>query len=223
MFLRLLFVLLVMLNIVAGAWLFLGQPYTHVPPATDPGVPELRLLSELPEQAATAAPAVVAPTPAPTAATADASAAPRCLTIGPFDTPHDLQQARNALAPVATRMRSRQEQVAQSRSWWVYLPAPGNRAQALALTRQLAAHGISDYFVVSSGDQPNTISLGLFKDQDNARKRRADVAAAGFPARVTERTETVPQYWLDLVTTDRADWRPLIHADGVGSHSMSCF
>ncbi|MDE2087503.1 MAG: SPOR domain-containing protein, partial [Xanthomonadaceae bacterium] len=109
MFLRLLFVLLVMLNIVAGAWLFLGQPYTHVPPATDPGVPELRLLSELPAQAATAAPAVVAPAPtAPTAATADASAAPRCLTIGPFDTPHDLQQARNALAPVATRMRSRQ-------------------------------------------------------------------------------------------------------------------
>ena len=121
-------------------------------------------------------------------------------------------------------MRSRQEQVAQSRSWWVYLPAPGSRAQALALTRQLAARGISDYFVVSSGDQPNTISLGLFKDQDNARKRRADVAAAGFPARVTERAETAPQYWLDLVTTgDDADWRNLIHADGVGSHSMSCF
>lgn len=225
MFLRLLFVLLVMLNIVAGAWLFLGQPYTHVPPATDPGVPELRLLSELPAQAATAAPAAVVPTPAPApaTATADASAAPRCLTIGPFDTPHDLQQARNALTPVARRMRSRQEQVAQSRSWWVYLPAPGSRAQALALTRQLAAHGISDYFVVSSGDQPNTISLGLFKDQDNARKRRAGVAAAGFPARITERTETVPQYWLDLVTTQGADWRNLIHADGVGSHSMSCF
>ena len=55
MFLRLLFVLLVMLNIVAAAWLLLGQPYAHVPPATDPGVPELRLLSELPAQPATAA------------------------------------------------------------------------------------------------------------------------------------------------------------------------
>lgn len=227
MFLRLLFVLLVMLNIVAGAWLFLGQPYTHVPPATDPGVPELRLLSELPAQAATAAPAsnVAAPAPAPVAANANAPAAPlHCLTIGPFATPHDLQQARSALAPVARQMRSRQEQVAQSRSWWVYLPAPGSRAQALALTRQLAAHGISDYFVVGGGDQPNTISLGLFKDQDNARKRRASVAAAGFPAaRLTERSETAPQYWLDLVAAGDTDWRNLVHADGVGSHSMSCF
>ncbi len=226
MFLRLLFVLLVMLNIVAGAWLLLGQPYAHVPPATDPGVPELRLLSELPAPAATVAHAasVAVPAPAPVAANAPAPAAPRCLTLGPFATPHDLQQARNALAPLTRRMRSRQEQVAQSHSWWVYLPAPGSRAQALALTRQLAARGIQDYFVVSGGDQPNTISLGLFKDQDNARKRRADVTAAGFPARVTERTESTPQYWLDLVA-DRSgfDWRSHIHADGVGSHSTSCF
>ncbi|HKR75772.1 MAG TPA: SPOR domain-containing protein [Rhodanobacter sp.] len=226
MFLRLLFVLLVMLNIVAAAWLLLGQPYAHVPPATDPGVPELHLLSELPAQTATAAVAgsVAAPAPATAAADANAPAELRCLTLGPFATPHDLQQARNALAPLTQRMRSRQEQIAQSRSWWVYLPAPGSRAQALALTRQLAARGIKDYFVVSGGDQPNTISLGLFKDQDNARKRRADVAAAGFPASLTERTESAPQYWLDLVT-DRSgfDWRSRIRTGGVGSHSTSCF
>jgi len=231
MFLRLLFVLLVMLNIVAGAWLLLGQPYAHVPAATDPGVPELHLLSELPAPAVTTAPAssVAAPAasvPAP-AATSAGTAAPadlRCLTLGPFATPHDLQQARAALVPVTRSMRSRQEQVAQTRSWWVYLPAPGNRAQALALTKQLAAHGIGDYFVVGGGDQPNTISLGLFKDQDNARKRRTEVTGAGFPARITERSETVPQYWLDLVSeSGRFDWRSRVHADGVGSHSTSCF
>lgn len=226
MFLRLLFVLLIMLNIVAAAWLLLGQPYAHVPPATDPGVPELHLLSELPAQPVTAAVAdsVAAPAPAPAAANANAPAQLRCLTLGPFATPHDLQQARSALTPLTRRMRSRQEQVAQSHSWWVYLPAPGSRAQALALTRQLAARGLKDYFVVGGGDQPNTISLGLFRDQDNARKRRADVIAAGFPARITERTESAPQYWLDLVT-DRSgfDWRSRIRADGVGSHSTSCF
>jgi len=226
MFLRLLFVLLIMLNIVAAAWLLLGQPYAHVPPATDPGVPELHLLSELPAQAATAAVAdsVAALVPAPVAANANAPTELRCLTLGPFATPHDLQQARSALTPLTRRMRSRQEQVAQSHSWWVYLPAPGSRAQALALTRQLAARGLKDYFVVGGGDQPNTISLGLFRDQDNARKRRNDVTAAGFPARITERTESVPQYWLDLVA-DRSgfDWRSRIRTDGVGSHSTSCF
>ncbi|MEY2169574.1 MULTISPECIES: SPOR domain-containing protein [unclassified Rhodanobacter] len=226
MFLRLLFVLLIMLNIVAAAWLLLGQPYAHVPPATDPGVPELHLLSELPAPTTTAtvADSVAAPAPAPVAADANAPAELRCLTLGPFATPHDLQQARSALTPLTRRMRSRQEQVAQSHSWWVYLPAPGSRAQALALTRQLAARGLKDYFVVGGGDQPNTISLGLFRDQDNARKRRNDVTAAGFPARITERTESVPQYWLDLVA-DRGgfDWRSRIRTDGVGSHSTSCF
>ncbi|MBD8898916.1 SPOR domain-containing protein [Rhodanobacter sp. DHG33] len=237
MFLRLLFVLLVMLNIVAGAWLLLGQPYAHVPMATDPGVPELHLLSELPAQAATTEPAAgvatsATPAPAPAATnvdganTSDANAPVelRCLTLGPFATPHDLQQARTALTPVTRRMRSRQEQVAQSRSWWVYLPASGSRAQALALTKQLAAHGINDYFVVGGGDQPNTVSLGLFKDQDNARKRRTEVATAGFAARIAERTETVPQYWLDLVAEGRGfDWHRRIRSDGVGSHSTSCF
>lgn len=232
MYLRLLFVLLVMLNIVAAAWLLLGQPYGHVPPATDPGVPELRLLSELPSPAATPAAATAASVPASTPAPALASAAKpadavpklRCLAIGPFATPHDLQQARSTLAPLATRTRTRQEQVSQSHGWWVYLPAPGSRAQALALARQLAASGLKDYLVVGGGDQPSTISLGLFKDQDNARKRRAEVTAAGFPARIVERTENTPQYWLDLVSTrGDLDWRSRIRADGVGSHSTSCF
>lgn len=238
MFLRLLFVLLVTLNIVVGAWLFLGAPYPHVAPATDPGVPELHLLSEVPAAAATT-PATSAAASTPTVADATSAAEPapkptpakpavpaplRCLALGPFATPHDLQQARNALTPYTRRTRSRQEQVSQSRSWWVYLPASPSRTQAIAATRQLADKGINDYFVVSGGDQPNTVSLGLFHDQDNAKRRRAEVAAAGFPARITERTETVPQYWLDLVT-DRSDldWRTRIKVAGVGSHTTACF
>lgn len=226
MFLRLLFVLLVTLNIVAGAWLWLGQPYAHVPAATDPGVRELHLLSEMPTPAATAAvPALPAPAvterPEPAGKPAPEM---RCLTLGPFATPHELQQARSALTPFASRMRSRQELAAQSSSWWVYLPSPGSRAQALAVTQQLAAHGIKDYFVVGGGDQPNTISLGLFHDQDNAHHRRDQVIAAGYPARINERTETVPQYWLDLVASGPGiDWRSRIRGSGVGSHSTSCF
>ena len=232
MFLRLLFVLLIALNIAVGAWLLLGQPYARGGSATDPDVAELRLLSELPEPAATA------PTPSPMAATSVATAATAplppaqralsysCLALGPFTTPQDLRNARLTLASQATRMRSRQEQANQTSGWWVYLPSAGSRAQALALARQLAARNIGDYFVAgSSGDQANTISLGLFKDPANARKRRDDVIAAGFPARMSERSESVPEYWLDLVVPDgaRFDWRSRIHGASVGSHSASCF
>jgi hypothetical protein len=252
MFLRLLFILLSALNIAVGAWLLLGQPYQHVRRPVDPGVPQLELLSEMPQAAATVEPAA-APTEPPPAPAADvapgadalASNSPvgdvpvadapkppepaaithRCLAIGPFATPQDLRNARQAVGPQATRMRSRQEQTSQSSGYWVYLPASGSRALALEQARQLGARHIQDYFVVSAGDQPNTVSLGLFKDPANARKRRDEVVAAGFPARMSERIETTPEYWLDLVVPDtpRFEWRNRVRTAGVGSHSTGCF
>jgi hypothetical protein len=223
MFLRLLFVLLSALNIAVGAWLLLGQPYARGGNPSDPGVTELRLLSELPEPAPTATASATLTDAA--LATPQRNLSYSCVALGPFTTPQDLRSARQALGPQATRMRSRQEQASQTSGWWVYLPATGNRAQALEQARQLAAHGIGDYFVVSSGDQPNTVSLGLFKDPANARKRRDEIIAAGFPARMSERSESVPEYWLDLVIADSSgfDWRSRISASGVGSHSTGCF
>lgn len=247
MVLRLLLVLLVALNIAVGAWLLLGQDDAHGRSASDPGVPTLHLLTERPAPpastpaAANTAPAIVASAPANPATPATKTPAPpvapeaanpsrpvsyTCISLGPFATPADLHSARNALTAQAARMRSRQEQTTQTRGWWVYLPASASREQALAQARRLSAANIGDYFVVGSGGQPNTISLGLFKDPANARKRRDEVAAAGFPAQMTERTETVPEYWLDLAVADgaRFDWRSRLHSSaGVGSHSTGCF
>ncbi|HJW06148.1 MAG TPA: SPOR domain-containing protein [Rhodanobacter sp.] len=227
MFLRLLFVLLTALNIAVGAWLLLGQPYARGGMPSDPGVTELRLLSEMPvpAPAATAAMPAAATAAAPAMATPPRNLSYSCLALGPFATPQDLRSARQALSAQTVRMRSRQEQTSQTSGWWVYLPAAGSRAQALAVARQLAARNINDYFVVSAGDQPNTISLGLFKDPANARKRRDEVAAAGFPARMSERSESVPEYWLDLVVADGGnfDWRSRVRTAGIGSHSTGCF
>ncbi|MEO9079080.1 MAG: SPOR domain-containing protein [Rhodanobacter sp.] len=220
MFLRLLFILLVALNIAVAAWLLLGQPYAHVGSPTDPGVAELHLLSELPASGATPSDFGV-----PGGAAVDATHSYSCVTLGPFGTQQDLRNARQALASQVARTRSRQEQANQATGWWVYLPAAASRNQALEQARQLGAHNITDYFVVGSGDQANTISLGLFKDPANARKRLSEIVAAGFAARMSERSESVPEYWLDLVVADGSplDWRKYINASGVGSHSTSCF
>jgi len=242
MFLRLLFVLLIALNIAVGAWLLLGQDDVHGRSATDPGVPELQLLSEhpaapattasTPAPAATVAAAEPASTPSPPTAVAPAPApAPTppkptsytCIALGPFATQVDMRNARSSLSSQAARMRQRQEQTTQSTGWWVYLPGGGSRDKALELGRRLSAANVGEYFIVSSGDQSNTISLGLFKDPANARRRRDQVIAAGFPAQMNERTESVAEYWLDVVIPDggHADWRNRVK--GVGSHSTGCF
>ncbi|MEO5811040.1 MAG: SPOR domain-containing protein [Rhodanobacter sp.] len=217
--LRLLFVLLSALNIAVAAWLWLGQPYAvDARPASDAGVPTLRLLSELPPAAATVAPVALAGDEAIT------SSALRCLALGPFMTPQDLRVARQLLAAQTTRTRARQELVARDSSWWVYLPPAANRAQALATARQLANRQISDYFVVSSGPQPNSVSLGVFKDPANATRRRNQVVAAGFPARMDERVESRPEYWLDMVvaTGTQVDWGA-VRTRTVRAHSIGCF
>ncbi len=216
MILRLLFVALSALNIAVAAWVWLGQPYAaRARPATDPGVPELQLLTDLPA----AASSVVL-----TAGTDSTTTYQRCLALGPFPSPQDLRRTRQALARVALRMRFRQEQVAQPSVWWVYLPPGATRTQALATARQLDTRHIVDYFVVSAGEQPNAISLGVFRDADNARRRRDAIIAAGFPARMTERVRTGPQYWLDIVLPAG---KPLdlarLGADAVRSHTTGCF
>jgi hypothetical protein len=235
MLLRLLFVLLIAFNIAVGAWLLLGQNDTHARLAADPGVPKLHLLSELPPPSTSVAQSASSSASVPAPASSANPLAPQpstntlsyaCMAIGPFATQEDLSIARNALESQVQRMRARQEQTTESRGWWVYLPPTSSHAAALAEARQLAAKNIQDYFVISgAGDDQNTVSLGLFKDPANARKRRDQIAAAGFPAQMSERTEAVPEYWLDLIPVDstRFDWRSRIHDPAIGSHSTGCF
>lgn len=79
MFVRVLFLLLVALNLGAGAWLLFGhEPGRTPPPATDPGVPELRLVAEA-RRAAPAPPAAQRARVAPPTTSALVAAAPSSL------------------------------------------------------------------------------------------------------------------------------------------------
>ena len=224
MFVRLLCLLLLALNLGAAAWLVFGKPVAQPwPPVTDPGVPELRLLSELPKGAHLQAPAPALPaaaastaTPiAPMAATsvaavaassvvASAAAHDECTTLGPFDTTVDMRVAMKALSPHVARIQYHEEQVQQSRGYWVYLPAAASREAALEAARNLAARNVHDYYVVTAGDQQNMISLGLFNDEVNADKRVAELAAKGVKASIKQRFDTTAAYWVDFAVPPQA-------------------
>jgi hypothetical protein len=284
MLLRLMFVLLIALNIAVAAWLLLGESGTHAVDPVDKGVPKLKLLAELPAPASTApavsgsaatsalaaaaatparasterttavatppvASAPVAAKPAPREpekkAPAESSATPaalasastasaptsakrsyRCLAIGPFTNQVDLRSTRTALAPRTVRSRQRQEQTSESHGWRVFLPAQATRDLALAQARRLEAKGVKDYFVVSAaGELQNSVALGLFHDPANAKKRRDEVIAAGFPARMSERTEVTPVWWLDVVVPDdaNADIRRGIRSPAASAKPTGCF
>lgn len=198
MFYRLLFLLLIAFNIGVAAWLAFGRaPVVPLPPATDAGVPELKLLSE---RAGASMPSVPAPEAHAT------QAGDRCESIGPFPTQVDMRAAMQALTPHVPRIQYREEQAHQSRGFWVYLPALPTRDAALATARALSAKNVRDYYVVTAGDQQNTISLGLFHDNANAERRRAEIAALGFKAQVSQRMETLPVYWVDFALPSQPDF-----------------
>lgn len=204
MFVRLLFLLLLALNLGAGAWLLFGRaPARALPPVSDPGVTELRSLSERPAKAAapdTSAPAAPAVTET-------------CRTLGAFTTAVDMRAAMQALSPHVARIQYREEQVSQSHGFWVYLPPAADREAALDEARKLAGKGINDYYVVTAGDSQNTISLGLFDNESNAQNRVSELQQLGFPAQVKQRVDTEPAYWVDYavktgVPFDWQTWLP---------------
>jgi len=221
MFARIVFLLLLALNIGVACWLYFApQSSASQLPATDRGVPKLVLLSEQ-EHVGEASAAELATAPESPADLRNDT----CTSIGPFGTQADMRGALNALTPLVSRIQYREAHATETRGYWVYLPAMSSREQALTIARQLSAKGVRDYYVVTAGDQQNTISLGLFRDKGNAEKRRAEVAALGFTPELVTRTEELPVYWVDFATDPQHpfDWRTRVTQRDVREEAVTCF
>jgi len=205
MFVRVLFLLLLALNIGAACWLYFApRAPVAATPAADTGVAKLVLLSENDRSTPTGAAAASTPS----ARSAD-SKKETCLSIGAFSTQADMRAAMKALTPLVARVQFRETRVTEVRGYWVYLPAPANRERALDFARQLSSKGISDYYIVTAGEQPNAISLGLFHESGNAEKRLNEIRALGFKPEMTQRSDEVPIYWVDVaqIGDTPLDWR----------------
>ena len=222
MLVRVLFLLLLAMNIGGGCWLYFApQRHAAASPVTDAGVPKLVLLSER-ERPGEANAAELASAPESAADLRNDT----CLSIGPFPTQADMRAAFNALTPVVARIQYREAHATETRGYWVYLPALASREQALTAARQLSSKGVRDYYVVTAGDQQNTISLGLFHDQANAEKRRNEIAQLGFRPEMVARTEELPVYWLDFAQDSHnpVNWRGRVsNQPDLRQQTVTCF
>ena len=222
MFARVLFLLLLALNIGGACWIaFAPKAAVSVPAITDPGVPALVLLSE--RDAGTSSTPLADQSGG---ATAPASTSDVCQSIGPFQTQSDMRASFNSLTPLVKRIQYRNENATQSRGFWVFLAAMKTREDALGVARQLSAKGVRDYYVVTAGEQLNTISLGLFREQANAERRKAEIAGMGFEPQLIQRTEELPVYWIDYARAADSsfNWRNHVgNASGLEERTIDCF
>lgn len=124
---------------------------------------------------------------------------PQCFSVGPFADAAAADAARAKLLPLAQKVSSRTlSGGGTSRGWRVYLPTASAEA-AQATAQRIRAAGFNDLFVMSGADA-NAIALGRFRSEESARRRGAELSAAGFAVKVEALGEGSGQVWLDAAT-----------------------
>jgi hypothetical protein len=181
---RLLFLLLLLANLAFYVW---HQQQELGPSSSAPadagGVARLELLHERPRAHRTGA--------------QEGTLSLRCGSIGPFATDQQAGRIAEQLRTAGLRVQPRTAERYEPAGHWVYLPPAADRESASRVSRELAARGVSDYYVVTTSERENAISLGLFRDKWRAEERAAAMRAQGFAPEIEERYQTRFEYWLD--------------------------
>jgi hypothetical protein len=229
MTLRASLVLLVVLNVGVALWWALRSDAPPAPAEDAPsGIARLQLLSERAEPRPVSTSARVAASADTPASPMPASQPPaptppeRCYSAGPFADTAALDAARATLAPMASRVRSRELRENGGRGWRVYLPAAADRAAADANAQRLRAAGFTDLVVVGDGAEAHSVALGRFSTEARARAHAGALQAAGFAAKAEALGESRSRYWLDLAAGPTFDPNRARRTAGASLRSIDC-
>lgn len=165
-------------------------PATATPPASSKPVEPVKS----PEPVAT----IAKPAPEPVAEKPAAPAAPpRCLALGPFADRAAATAAQGRAGNLLSQVRLREQPAASgSARYRVLLPAAASRDDAQATVKRIVAAGLSDYYIISQGEETNAIALGQYRNREGAERRMAAVQAAGFQPRLVASGDA-GQWWLE--------------------------
>jgi hypothetical protein len=184
------FLALLLMNLAYFAW----AEWIDVPKPTPVNIaaeklPRLKLVSELPPAASTAA-------PRRTAYNEVSDTAP-CMSVGPFADILSSAQAAEILKAKGFEPRQRAAVGDMLAQYWVSVAGAKTDADAQRALKTLSEHGIKD--AEAMPDDPNhVISVGLFTDRERAQKRADAVRQLGLAADVSERQLPAAEYWVDL-------------------------
>ncbi len=140
-----------------------------------------------------------APAPAPEKPVTPPVAAepPRCIALGPFADRAAASSAQGKAGNVISQVRLREQPAASgSARFRVMLPAAASREEAQATVKRIVAAGLSDYYIISQGEDINAVALGQYRNREGAERRMAAVQAAGFQPRLVASGDA-GQWWLE--------------------------
>ncbi|WP_367381084.1 SPOR domain-containing protein [Stenotrophomonas cyclobalanopsidis] len=122
---------------------------------------------------------------------------PRCVALGPFADRAAAVAAQGRAGKLLAAARLREQPAASgSTRYRVLLPAAASREEAQATVKRIVAAGLSDYYIISQGEESNAVALGQYRNREGAERRIAAVQAAGFQPRLVASGEA-GQWWLE--------------------------
>lgn len=200
---RNLFLLLLLLNLLVGAWQLWVRPAPIPVPAAGE-VPELQLFGG--GRAAAPSPSPTASSPPPRdLASSGAARAPTtggCLRIGPFP---DAATAAELASSLADRGLPVVPLALDGQIWignWVQVAGFRNAAEAESARQRLVSGGLADAMLIQDGPLP-IISLGVFRERDRAERILAAARQLGFNPVRTDRYRPGTEHW--VVTRESPD------------------
>ena len=114
----------------------------------------------------------------------------------------EFAQVREQLkAMVGERVMSFTEVPLNTRHWVIFPPLPSPQSATTKLS-ELAAAGVQDAFVVKDGARLNAISLGLYANDEAARRRVSEVEDKGV---LGTRVELLPRQGTDFYFMIRSE------------------
>ncbi|MEG0184162.1 MAG: SPOR domain-containing protein [Stenotrophomonas sp.] len=121
----------------------------------------------------------------------------RCIALGPFADRAAATTAQGRAGSLLSQVRLREQPAASgSARYRVLLPAAASREDAQATVKRVVAAGLSDYYIISQGEETNAIALGQYRNREGAERRIAAVQAAGFQPRLVASGDA-GQWWLE--------------------------
>lgn len=198
---RLLFLFLLIVNLLFGAWIY-TQPEKQaaaIPPLPSGLDRVLLLQAKAPSEPLSSMqvdPSTSAD-PEPKAVPTDQQEGPFCYTLGPFNDESAIADIKQQLSEKLSDMHVRRREERERHRYWVYIPSLGSRAQAAEVSKALAGKHIKDYYIVRSGEDNNSISLGHFKEKKHADWRLKQLKKLGFDVQMEVIYRQYNLYWLD--------------------------
>jgi len=122
-----------------------------------------------------------------------------CLELGAFN-PGEVARVQQALEPLALGSRLSQRRAEEIASYWVFMPPQRDRQAANRKAAELKKLGVEDFFILQEDPKFRfAISLGVFKTEEAARSRLAELRIKGVrTARVDPRETSVQKVYFTV-------------------------